>query len=160
MNRDVPLVWIDDAEGRPRAITPKQKAVYALASEMIEGEMLTMHEMGKRLGVAPSTVSRTLAKLSAWGILAYIVGRGRYAGLVIIRRVKGDGLDRFRRAAQERVKRWSQAAERRISRLRANVASYVMEEGRRGDSLSDYVLVTVAATLKPWTPQEIEESLR
>jgi DNA-binding NarL/FixJ family response regulator len=80
------LIWLDDAEGHPRALTPKQYQVLTMALDMIEGVGLTMREMAHRLEVAPSTVSRALTKLAAWGLIAYVVGRGRWAGLVIFRR--------------------------------------------------------------------------
>jgi DNA-binding transcriptional ArsR family regulator len=163
MNPDAHLVWIDDMEGRPRALTPKQYRVLELAIKCIDGEMLTMRQMAVRLGMAASTISRTLAKLQAWGILAVIVGRGRWAGLVIMHRAKADGLDRFRVAAKARVRRWSEAAQRRLSRLQANVASYLLEKERGVDSLYYYLLSTdtyMGATLTaqlsvPWTAEDV-----
>ena len=159
-NPNQELAWIDDMEGRPRAITPKQYRVLQLALACIDGEMLSMRQMAVRLGMAPSSVSRTLTKLSAWGVIAYVVGRGRWAGLVIMRRTKTDGLDRFRRAAQERVRRWRETAERRVSRLEMNVASYLSERvrGKEVDSLY-YYLTTIStdATLKPWTADDMAE---
>lgn len=130
-NRSETLVWIDDAEGIPRALTPRQYAVMVLAMEMIDRDMLTMRQMASRLNFAPSTVSRALTKLAAWGLIAYAVGRGRWAGLVVMRRTKNDGWDAFRQAAKARIRRWSQAANRRLSRLAANVAPYLTEEGVR-----------------------------
>ena len=153
-NPGVQLVYVDDLEGRPKAVTPKQRDVLELALSMIEGEMLTMRQMAARLNVAPSTVSRAMTKLAAWGIIAYVVGRGRWAGLVIMRRAKGDGLDRFRKAARERVQRWKEAAERRVSRLQMNVAPYLGERvrGREVDSLYYYLTsISKDATLTPWT---------
>jgi len=160
MNAGAQLVWVDDAEGRPRALTPKQAQVLAMALEMIEGVGLTMREMAGALHVAPSTVSRALTKLAAWGLIAYHVGRGRWAGLVIFRRAKDDGMERFRKAAQARVRRWSEAAQRRISRLFVNVAPYVIEEGRGYDSLTSYVLDTnthksATLTAQPFTAEEL-----
>jgi len=157
------LVYVDDLEGRPRAVTPHQKDVLYLALSMIDGEMLTMREMAKRLGVAPSTVSRALTKLQAWGIIAYIVGRGRWAGLVIMRRVKGDGLERLRRAAKARVYGWKLAAEARLSRLQMNVAPYFLDRERVGnDTLYTYLetVTTKSATLtpQPWTVEDLREA--
>jgi DNA-binding transcriptional regulator YhcF (GntR family) len=161
MNPAAQLVWVDDAEGHPRALTPKQAQVLDLACQMVDGsEALTMRQMAERLRFAPSTVSRALVKLASFGILAYIVGRGRYAGLVIFRRAHGDGLDRFRKAAKERVRRWAQAAERRISRLIANVAPTA--RGRGEDSLTTYLRdhdsVTATLIRQPWTVEELRES--
>ncbi len=166
MNPDAQLVWIDDAEGRARAITPTQARVASLALSMVDGQMLTMRQMAICLSVAPSTVSRALTKLSAWGIVAYMVGRGRFAGLVIFRRVKGDGLERFRDAAKARVRKWSEAVRRRVSRLEINVAPYFLD--RKGtDSLTYYLesldISTKGATLtaqlsREWTPQDLREA--
>lgn len=162
MNPGADLVWVDDAEGHPRALTPKQAIVLAAALQMADGAKgLTMRELAGVLQVAPSTVSRALVKLAAWGLIAYVVGRGRWAGLVIFRRATGDGLDRFRQAARDRVRRWKEAAERRISRLIVNVAPYILEERGRGyDSLTSYVLDKGATltTQRPWTPEELREA--
>lgn len=164
-NPGVPLVYVDDAEGRPRALTPKQYAVLTLAMDMANGAKgLTMRELARVLEVAPSTVSRALTKLAAWGLIAYVVGRGRLSGLVIFRRAPNDGFDRFRKAARDRVARWKKAAEARVSRLAANVASYSNE--RKGyDSLTkwslSYTHTHMDATLttqRPWTVQELREA--
>jgi DNA-binding transcriptional regulator YhcF (GntR family) len=161
MNPTTELIYVDDAEGRPRGLTPKQYMVLILVMEMTQGVGMTMRQMAQKLEVAPSTVSRAMTKLASWGLIAYMVGRGRWAGLVIVRRVKGDGLDRFRQAAKARVRRWSEAVKRRISRLEINVAPYVLEEHRGYDSLTAYVMTTdtyKGATLtaqRPWTPEEL-----
>ena len=163
MNPGKALVSVFDMEGRERYLTPTQAEVTGLALSMVDGEMLTMREMATRLAVAPSTVSRALTKLQAWGILAYVVGRGRFAGLVIMRRAQGDGLDRFRDAAKARVRRWSEAVKRRISRLEFNVAPYVFDKGRGVDSLYYYLTsidtnkgATLTAQLS-WSAEELAE---
>ena len=163
-NRDQQLVWVDDADGTPRALTPKQAQVLALALEMIEGTGMTMRDMARSLSVAPSTVSRALTKLQAWGLIGYVVGKGRLAGLVIFRRAKDDGYDRLAKAAKARVRRWSEAAQRRISRLAVNVASMILE-GERDGSYRQWATYTMDtnkdATLtvqRPWTPQELREA--
>ena len=161
MNAGEHLVWVDDAEGTPRALTPRQAKVLAMALEMIDGVGMTMRDMAKALGVAPSTVSRALTKLAAWGLIGYFTGRGRFAGLVIFRRVKDDGLNRLREAAKARVRRWSQYARDRISRLEFNVASYYL--GRESSPTRDYYLTTryMDATLtaqRSWTPEELREA--
>lgn len=164
MNMDKQLVWIDDMDGHPRALTPKQAQVLAMALDMIDGIGLTMREMALQLHMAPSTISRALTKFAAWGLIGYIVGRGRWAGLVIFRRTVDDGKDRFRKAAKARVWRWSQAAARRLSRLESNVASYFHERkgGSESDSLTTYVSsISMDATLTaqlPWTVQELREA--
>jgi len=163
MNPGKALVSVFDMEGRERYLTPTQAEVTGLALSMVDGEMLTMREMATRLAVSPSTVSRALTKLQAWGILAYVVGRGRFAGLVIMRRAQGDGLDRFSDAAKARVRRWSEAVKRRISRLQFNVAPYVFDKGRGVDSLYYYLTsidtskgATLTAQLS-WSAEELAE---
>ncbi len=167
-NPDQQLVWVDDADGHPRALTPKQAQVLAMALEMIEGAGMTMREMATALRVAPSTVSRAMTKFAAWGLVSFYVGRGRWAGLVVYRRNEGDPVGRLRKAAKARVARWSEAARRRISRLEFNVASYILEGGRGYDSLTSYALTTSTykdATLtaqrspaQPWTVEELRDA--
>lgn len=152
------LVWVDDAEGIPRALTPKQYAVLVMALGMIDREMMTMRDMAARLSVAPSTVSRALTKLQAWGLIRVIVGRGRWAGLVILKAVKSDGFAGLRKAAKERIRRWYQASQRRLSRLAANVAPYLSEEGVRVSEIHNLVIDSKDATLtaqRKWTPEEL-----
>ena len=161
-NREQRLVYVDDAEGTPRALTPRQVQVLSLAQSMVDGPMLTMTAMAASLGVSVSTVSRALAKLQAWGLLVYIVGKGRFAGLVIMRYVRDRGyMDAKRKAAKARVRRWYEASQERISRLYLNVAPYV--HGRGSDSLRDAILTTkyMDATLtvqRSWTPEELREA--
>jgi hypothetical protein len=162
MNAGVQMVPIEDAEGRQRWVTPKQARVICLAQSMVDGPMLTMRAMAAQLGVNVSTVSRALARAQAGGVLVYIVGKGRFAGLVIVRYVRDGGyLDAKRKAAKARVRRWYEAAQRRISRLQFNVAPYALEVG--SSSIRDYYLTTkyMDATLtaqRPWTPEELREA--
>lgn len=165
MNPAASLVWVDDLEGRPRALTPKQALVLALALEMADGAKgLTMRGMATALSMAPSTVSRALTKLAAWGLIAYVVARGRFAGLVLFRRAMNDGRDRFRQAAKARVQRWKEAAKDRVSRLWVNVAPYIFEdrEGVATGYKSHYYLATNKdATLtaqRPWTVQDLRDA--
>ncbi len=158
-NPGAQLVWVDDAEGHPRALTPKQYLVLTAALDMADGIGITMRQLASRLEVAPSTVSRALTKLSAWGLICYFVGRGRWAGLVIFRRRKDDGFDKMRKLAKARVQRWSEAAKRRLSRLQINVAPYFLERKEVGnDSLYPYLesLNTVDATLTAQLVWEVE----
>ncbi len=148
------LVWVDDAEGQPRALTPKQYTVLLAILKIIEdGSHPTMRAVADRIGTAPSTVSRAMTKLAAWGLIRYIVGRGRYAGMLIFRAVPGDGLERLRRVAKARIRRWSMVAQRRLSRLQFNVAPR--------DSIEEKVVVqgsnTVGATLK-WSVADLREA--
>jgi hypothetical protein len=78
--------------------------------------------------------------------------------MVIVMRVKDDGLDRFRELAKDKLRQWRKAAEARVSRLKINVASYV--HGRGEDSLTTYLRDnSMDATLKRgWTPEELREA--
>ena len=160
-NQGAELVWVESIDGRMVALTPKQAQVFDLAKALMYDPQ-TMREMAKRLNVAPSTVSRALVKLAAWGLIAYVAMRGRYAAVVIVMRQVGDGRERFRQAAKAKVRQWSQAAERRISRLWANVAPYISEEGSRGSGSvyrDTYLVSTMDATLKaPWTPEDLRDA--
>jgi len=154
------VVWIE-LDGKMIGLTPWQARVYDLARTMIDTGPITMRQLAQKLGCAPSTVSRALVKLMAWGLIGYLTARGRYAGSILFRMHKGDGLDRFRQAAKAKVREWSKAAERRISRLRANVAPYLYEDRGR-DTLTDWYRSTdtvMDATLKlAWTPEELREA--
>jgi hypothetical protein len=165
MNPGSQLVWVDDFEGRPRALTPKQALVISFARSMVDGHMLTMRAMAVELGVNVSTVSRALQRAQAWGLLVYIVGKGRFAGLVIVRYVRDGGfLDSQRKAARERVARWKKAAEARVSRLWVNVAPYILDrESEVPTSYRDsyYYSLSKGATLTAqltWTPEELREA--
>ena len=160
-NPAVQLIYVNDAEGRPRALTPKQYEVLKLALEMITSTGLTMRAMAHQLEVAPSTVSRALVKLQSWGIIRVIVGRGRFAGLVIFRAVKDDGMERLRDAAKARVRRWKEAAQERVSRLWINVAPYIHDKGGSSYKGHYYLATSKDATLttqRPWTPDELREA--
>jgi hypothetical protein len=152
------LVSVHDEQGREWMLTPKQAAVFDYV-RTIEGNP-TQRDIARAMAVAPSTISRALWKLQAIGLIVFLVGRGRYAGMVIIRRVKGDGLDRFRQMAKDKLREWRLASERRVSRLGVNVASLI--RGRGDDSLTTYYRDTytdATLTARPWTAQEIEEAL-
>jgi DNA-binding MarR family transcriptional regulator len=153
----VELTWVSDIDGRMVALTPKQKDVMLLCQEYY-GRSISMRTAASMLSVSPSTVSRALVKLSSFGLIAYLTGRGRYAGTLIIQRVKGDGLERLREVARMKLREFAQAAQRRLSRLQANVASYAYEERGVMDSLYDYVtsISTKGATLKQeWRSDEL-----
>jgi len=153
------LVSVHDDAGREWFLTPKQAKVYDLAKTFVDNGTTRMRHMATELGMSPSTVSRALWKLQAIGLIAFIVGRGRYAGLIIVKRAANDGLERFRTAAKAKIREWRLAAERRVSRLKINVASYYswkdVEEHGYGDV---YVDVMSATLKKPWTPEELRDA--
>ena len=117
------LVYVVDIDGRDRALTRKQADVLDLALTFVDRGTVTVRALAAELHCAPSTVSRALARLASFGLLAYLGGRGRYAGMVIFRRVKGDPFKRFQDEAKARLARYRKTAEDRISRLAVNVAS-------------------------------------
>jgi hypothetical protein len=117
------LVYVVDIDGRDRALTRKQADVLDLALTFVDRGTVTVRALAAELKCAPSTVSRALARLASFGLLAYLGGRGRYAGMVIFRRVKGDPFKRFQDEARARLARYRKTAEDRISRLAVNVAS-------------------------------------
>ena len=154
-NPGAQLIYVNDAEGHPRALTPKQYAVLTAVFDVIAaGKFTTMRAIAADLGYAASTVSRALVKLTAWGIIGYISGRGRYAATYLFRRADGDGFDRLRTAAKRRLKAFYE----RISRSRFNVAPMkptttygrFTVSGTRDVDSNDIV-----ATLNGWTPDEL-----
>lgn len=155
------LTWVTTLEGKMVGLTPWQAKVYDLARTYMERGTTTVRGMAQMLGCSPSTVSRALVKLMAWGLLGYMTGRGKYSGMLIFKMHKGDGLDRFRQVAKDKVLAWKRATEARVSRLWANVAPYILEEGRGRDTLTDAYLSTPiakVATLKAWTPEELRDA--
>ncbi len=148
-----PMTTIIDDDGRGWQLTETQVRIYRMAQGMIDVSYLTMRAMAVELKVAASTVSRALWKLQAIGLLAFVIGRGRYAGLVILSRVRGDGLERFRLAAKAKIRRWSQAARERVSRSMFNVAPRDSVTERVPSTTSN----TMDATLK-WSVADLREA--
>ncbi len=148
-----PMTTIIDQDGRGWQLTETQVRVFRMAQGMIDTSYLTMRAMAVQLGVAASTVSRALWKLQAIGLLAFVIGRGRYGGLVMLSRVKGDGLERFRLAAKAKIRRWSQAARERVSRSIFNVAPREPQTKVVGISTTN----TMDATLT-WSVDDLREA--
>jgi hypothetical protein len=97
--------------------------------------------------------------LQSLGFIGYISARGRYAGTIIVRRAKGDGLDRLRELAKAKVRAWAKAAERRLARTKINVASLFTEKEWRDHGYHSMAHIHMDATLKrPWTPEELREA--
>ncbi len=155
-NPNLEYIWVDDAEGRPRALTPKQYSVLAAILDIIrDGSTPTMTAIGIKLGVTVSTVSRAMTKLAAWGLIRYIVGRGRYAGMLIFRAMPNDGLDRLRAVAKAKLRRWYLASQERISRLRFNVAP--REPLTRGEVSLPTITVGATLTAQPFSVQDLRD---
>jgi DNA-binding transcriptional regulator YhcF (GntR family) len=153
------LVSVHDDKGREWFLTPKQAAVYDLARTHIDHGTTRIRHMATELGFSPSTVSRALWKLQAIGLIAFIVGRGRYAGLLIIGRVKDDGLERFRTAAKAKLREWRKAAEARVLRLKINVATCYSWSDVEAHGYGNVYVDVMDATLKrEWSVQELREA--
>src|SRR5678815_3046752 len=73
------LVYVVDIDGHDRALTRKQADVLDLALTFVDRGTVTVRALAAQLQCAPSTVSRALARLASFGLLAYLGGRGRYA---------------------------------------------------------------------------------
>ncbi len=150
------LIYVDDAEGHPRGLTPKQYAVLVIVFDTIKaGAYPTMRALSQQLECAPSTVSRAMTKLAAWGLIRYIVGRGRYAGMLIFRAMPNDGLDRLRAVAKAKLRRWYLASQERISRLRFNVAP--REPLTRGEVSLPTITVGATLTAQPFSVQDLRD---
>jgi DNA-binding MarR family transcriptional regulator len=160
-NPNEELTWINDADGTPRALTPKQKAVWYSISASF-GTTIQIRSLAADLNVSPSTISRAMVKLASFGLIAYLTGRGRYGGSLIVRRGQNDGLERFRKLAKAKLRTWAKAAEERVSRLKFNVATRYtrkeIEEGVGGYYLPTYYSSMDATLQKPWTPEELREA--
>jgi predicted transcriptional regulator len=162
-NPGVQLIYVDDAEGKPHGLTPKQYAVLTIVMDTIAaGTHPTMTKLARSLGYSVSTVSRALVKLAAWGLIGYVCSKGRYAAMIMFRRADGDGLDRLRRVAKAKIRKWYQASQDRISRLRFNVATgnptttYGVYAPVSRTTSTDTVMV---ATLKPeWTVEDLRDA--
>ena len=164
-NPDAEVICVTDIDGRDRTLTRKQADVLDLALTFVDRGTVTVRALAAELHCAPSTVSRALARLASFGLLAYLGGRGRYAGMVIFRRVKGDPFRRFQDQARERLARYRKTAEDRISRLAVNVASmYSM----RKDSSKYMAMTPVLSTRtraqhwtleapQTWSPEELRD---
>jgi hypothetical protein len=120
---------IYDERGQRHMITAKQHAVYLWALTRIAADdcNTSMRKAALELGCCVQTVSNTLRRMMAWGKLGYLSSKGRYGGITLFGRWKGDGLDRFTRLAREALRAFW---ERRLS-TKSNVHTW--EERRTRD---------------------------
>jgi len=102
---NAPTIPFRDAYGRDHLVTEKQYAIYmwALGKLAMLDTTIRMRDVADQLHVSVSTVSNTLRKLMAWGMLAYWSYRGRYGKTVLWQRSKGDGLERFADFARAKI---------------------------------------------------------
>ena len=148
------IIWITDLYGKQRWLTRGQVNLYQLLLTLIDNGSLKMRDIAEKLGIAASTVSRGMAKLMAYGLIAYVSAKGRYGGTIILRRVKGDHLERFAQKARDRVRRWYQTAQDRLFRAHSNVASYVNLE----ETVVTSSTTTYGRNNRNWTPEELREA--
>jgi hypothetical protein len=150
-NPDAEVICVTDIDGRDRTLTRKQADVLDLALTFVDRGTVTVRALAADLKCAPSTVSRALARLASFGLLAYLGGRGRYAGMVIFRRVKGDPFKRFQDEAKARLARYRKTAEDRISRLALNVASMYSMRNRDSDRSHGVLVQVHSGRAQHWT---------
>jgi hypothetical protein len=115
---------ITDGQGMARWVTQKQARVYGILARVALSATgaSTMHAIAAEAGVTPSTVSRTIQKLTAWEMYAVEVRRGKYGGITVHRK----GWDRFFDYVREARRKLS---ERRVT-FKSNVASILLGTGK------------------------------
>jgi predicted transcriptional regulator len=161
-NAGAEQIWFTDLYGKDRWMTRTQVRLYQLLLTMIDNGHVKMRDIAEQVGVSLSTVSRTMAKLMAWGLLAYVSARGRYGGTFIIRRTsKLDGFERFAQKARDRIKRSYLALQARLSRTNSNVPPYGDREGMSpvdSDKTLTYSVISKGGTLEQWTPEDLRDA--
>jgi len=155
-NPNAEVICVTDIDGHNRTLTRKQADVLDLALTFVDRGTVTVRALAAELKCAPSTVSRALARLASFGLLAYLGGRGRYAGMVIFRRVKGDPFKRLQDQARERLARYRKTAEDRLSRLAVNVASMYSMRRDASKYLSIVQVDSHKGRAQHWTLNEVQ----
>lgn len=152
------IVPVVDQYGKEHLITEKTFKVYMNALSRItrDDTSTTLREMATEIGVCAQTVSNALRRFMAWGILGYGSVRGKYGGLILFARHKGDGLERYVRLAWESIRA---AWDRKTGRIRAqsNVQTYPQTETVRSDVYGYVYRVDIK---KRERDDRIEETLR
>jgi hypothetical protein len=133
---------ITDGQGMARWVTQKQARVYGILARVALSATgaSTMHAIAQEAQCTPSTVSRTIQKLTAWEMYAVEVRRGKYGGITVHRK----GWDRFFDYVREARRKLSEA---RI-RAQSNVASMIRGGRRVSEDGTDNVVRSMDATLK------------
>ena len=134
---------ITDGQGLSRWVTQKQARVYGILARVALSATgaSTMHAIAQEAMCTPSTVSRTIQKLTAWEMYAVEVRRGKYGGITVHRK----GWDRFFDYVREARRKLSEA---RI-RAQSNVASIIRGGKRVSEQPSTSTSSVMDATLKP-----------
>jgi hypothetical protein len=133
---------ITDGQGMARWVTQKQARVYGILARVALSATgaSTMHAIAQEAQCTPSTVSRTIQKLTAWEMYAVEVRRGKYGGITVHRK----GWDRFFDYVREARRKLS---ERRFT-FKSNVASIIRGGRRVSEDGTDNVVRSMDATLK------------
>jgi len=153
------LIWVTAPDGRVVALTRKQIDVYkAMRSLSGTGVRVTMRALSDYLNLSPSTIWRTMIRLTALGFVAYQTNRGRHGGTLFLLRSTKDGLDWLRDEAKAKVRAWYKASEERISRLRRNVASYFPGREKELCPDTDYVYGIDRNKYAEWTVDDFREA--
>lgn len=130
------------ADGREHWLAPKQSRIWAIVQRELLGDgRTTMKAIAQEANVHPTTVSRTLTKLEAWGEVAVDVVRGKYGGIRLWRPIS----DRFRLyaiAARQRIARAARHA-------RSKVASTLTSWKREGRTTSNEDVDVTGRNFKP-----------
>lgn len=100
------IIPVVDERGVTHHITQKRYRVLCHANGRIAADdtSTTLRDIARTLSISPQTVSNALRQFMAWGMLGYLSSRGKYGGLTLFARRKGDGLDRFARMAREAIR--------------------------------------------------------
>lgn len=153
------LVWVDDPEGVPRALTKHQAALYGEVRRLSgTSTRVTMRSLADQLSTTPSTIYRAAVKLQALGFIAYQSNRGRLGGSMFILREAADGLEWAREAAKLTIRKWWKASEERISRLRRNVAAYFPGREKELYPVTEYVYGIDRNKYAEWTVDDFREA--
>jgi hypothetical protein len=141
--------------GRMRSLTRNQVVMHGLVARVATThEHATVTSLAKEAHVAPSTVSRFMLKLQAWGEYAIDVTRGRNGGVTIRLRTMGDNLKAYAERAWARIRK---TAEKAFLRSAGNVASTIP---RKGEGLTGNYLVMDATFKDPIDWEALLEDAR
>ncbi len=158
-NPNEELIWVETPEGKDAWLTRKQADLYLLALTFVDKGTITIRFLARELKCSPSTISRGMVKLASLGLLAALVGRGRYAGVLIFRLPRNGSLNRIREAAKLKIRLWSKQANARLLRTKSIVASYHSWREIEDHGLENYFTTSMVATMKqPWTPDDLRDA--